>query len=75
MIKKSVHSGVSQGTCAEPAWSRTPGSDQGPGGSDHKGEAQGHCETLFRSAGFFPLFFYVQIGGAGGSLLLDGDGG
>ena len=39
-----VHRGVSQGNCAEPEWSRTPCSDQGTGGSDHKGGAQEHCE-------------------------------
>ena len=35
---------VSQGNCAEPEWSRTPGTEQGPGGCDHKGGAQEHCE-------------------------------
>ena len=43
-LSSFVHTGVSQGACAEPAWSRTPGTDQGPGGSDHKGEAQEQCE-------------------------------
>ena len=52
-----VHKKVSQGACAEPAWSRTPGADQAPGGSDHKGGAQEHCETLFLSPAMFFGFF------------------
>ena len=43
-VERIVHRGVSQGTCAEPEWSRTPCSEQGTGGSDHKGGAQGHCK-------------------------------
>ena len=39
-LSSFVHRKVSLGACAEPEWSRTPGTDQGPGGSDHKGEAQ-----------------------------------
>ena len=55
-----VHN-VSQGACAEPAWSRTPGADQAPGGSDHKGGAQEHCETLFLSPAFSCT---ILVGGA-----------
>ena len=32
---------------------RTPGTDQGPGGGDHKGGAQEHCDTLFLRRRFF----------------------
>ena len=47
LINEIVHT-VSPMDCAEPEWSRTPHSDQGAGGSDHKGGAQDRGETSFR---------------------------